>query len=67
MLHRLKRAWKLSNKTPEALLKLTDEQIEAIPDRGDGKAVFISEGTIAEHEEYEKEKKGLKGIFGIGK
>lgn len=32
---------------------------------GDGKAEFLGEGTTQEFEEAEREKKGLKGIFGL--
>lgn len=32
---------------------------------GDGNAAFISEGTEKEFKDFEDEKKGLKGIFGI--
>lgn len=37
------------------------------PVEGDGKAVFIDEGTEADWLEQEKEDQGLLGIFGLGK
>lgn len=58
----------LSKKDPETLKKLenlTPEQLASVPEEGDGKAVFFGEGTHAEFEEMEREKKGLKGIFGL--
>ena len=58
--------WELSKKNPEYLNTITKEQIEAIPNRGDGKAVFFGEGTEEEWKEEERERKGFKGIFGIG-
>lgn len=67
MFNRIKRAWQLSNKNPEYLEKLTDEQIQTIPDKGNGKAVFITDGSVEDHEEFEREEKGFKGIFGLGK
>lgn len=57
--------WNLSQKDPEFLDKLTDEQIEIIPNAGDGKAVFISQGSEEEFKEFENEEKGIKGIFGL--
>lgn len=68
MLQRLKRFWQLSKKDPKALEKLeklTDEEMAYIPEIGDGKAVFFSEGTEEEFKEMEKEDKGFKGIFGL--
>jgi len=57
--------WKLSQKDPEILNNLTEEQIEAIPDAGDGKAVFIPLGSEEEFKQFENEEKGIKGIFGL--
>ncbi len=68
MLKRIKRLMELSKKDPAALKRLeglSDEQVATIPEAGDGKAVFISQGTEEEYREYEKEKRGLKGIFGL--
>lgn len=61
--------YKLAKKDPEALQKLenlTPEQLATVPEEGDGKAVFFGEGTHEEFEELEREKKGLKGLFGMG-
>ena len=69
MFNRVKRMWKLSQKNPEELNKLLDvpdEVLKSVPSAGDGKAVFIPEGTEAEHEKFEQEEKGMKNIFGIG-
>jgi Mg2+/Co2+ transporter CorB len=64
MLKRLKRMWNLSQKDPEILNNLTEEQINQIPNVGDGKAVFIPQGSEEDFKEFEKEEKGFKGIFG---
>lgn len=66
MLQRLKKIIKLSTKDLSKVDALSDEQIDAIPDEGDGKAVYFGEGTEEELREQEREDKGLKGIFGIG-
>ena len=66
MLDRLKRLWKLSKKDPIALDKLigisldslTDEQIEKLPDAGDGKAEFLGEGTEEEYLEMKRKDDG---------
>lgn len=68
ILKRLNRLWKLSNKDPKALNKLenlSDEQMAVIPEIGNGKAVFIGQGTEEEFKQMEKEDKGFKGIFGL--
>lgn len=62
---RLTKAWKLATKDQEKLDALTTEQIDAMPDMGDGKAVFLGEGSEEDYKEQEKEDKGLKGIFGL--
>ena len=67
MFNRLKRLWALSQKDEKALKKLMDltpEELDYLPPQGDGKAVFISEGTTEEFEEQEKKDKGLWGLFG---
>jgi len=54
MYKKIKRLWTLANKDPKALETLealSDEQIAAIPDAGDGKAVFIGPGTEEEFRE----------------
>jgi len=59
MFKRLKNLYKLSKKDQKILDKLTDEQIDLIPDEGDGKAVFFGEGSEEEFKEQELEDKGL--------
>lgn len=62
MYKRLKRFWQLSKKDPKAieiLEKLTEEDLAFIPEAGDGKAVFFSEGTMEDFEEQKKEDSGL--------
>lgn len=65
MFNRIKRMYELSKKDPKALDDLTDEQIEKLPDVGDGGAVFFGEGTEEEFKLMKEEDKGLKGIFGL--
>lgn len=68
MFNRLRKLWKLTKKDQKALEKLeslNDEQITAIPDEPDGKAVFFGTPTEKEFKELEREDKGLKGIFGL--
>lgn len=63
MLKRIKRMIELSKKDPEALKvleNLTEEQLDQIPEAGDGKAVFIGEGTHEEWEDQKKEDEGTK-------
>lgn len=66
MLNRIKRLIKLSKKDPKALERLTDKELEAVPEAGDGKAVFFGQGTQQEWDDEQKARKGLpKRIFGI--
>jgi hypothetical protein len=68
MFHRAKRLWKLSQKNPEALEKLLDipdTVLKNVPEAGDGKAEFIPMGSEEEFKEYERESRGLKGVFGL--
>ncbi len=65
MLKRLRRMWNLSQKDPEILNNLTEEQINQIPNVGDGKAEFIPQGSEEEFKQFENEEKGIKGIFGL--
>lgn len=67
MMNRLKRLIALSKKDPQAIAALTDVQVDALPDAPDGKAVFIGQGTAADYQEQEREDKGLKGLFGLGR
>ncbi len=62
MLQRLKRAWKLSKVSAEEQPSLAAK----LEQEGDGKAEFLGEGSHEEYEEQEREKKGLKNVFGIG-
>lgn len=64
MFKRLKRIIELSKKDHKLVDKFTDEVITNLPDEGDGKGVFFSEGTRQEFEEQEKKDKGLFGLFG---
>lgn len=67
LLNKIKRLWKLSGKDPKALeefMQLSDKEIMDLPDE-DTKAVFISEGSVEEYKDYQNEKKGIKGIFGL--
>ena len=69
IIKRIKRMYQLSKKEPEALKKLenlTDEQLDFIPDEGDGNAIFIGEGTQEEFKEMIEEDKGFKNLFGKG-
>lgn len=66
MFKRVKRLLELSKKDPIALQKLTDEQLDSIPEAGDGKAEFLGVGTLEEFEEQErKDKFGVKKLFGL--
>lgn len=65
MFKRLKKLIALSRKDPKALKvleDLTEEQLALVPEEelGDGKAVFISQGTNEEFLEQEKEDAGMK-------
>lgn len=63
MLNRFKRAWKLSKKDMKVLENLTPEQINEIPEAGNGKAVFFGEGTEEEYDELQKKDSGLIGWY----
>jgi hypothetical protein len=58
MLNKLKRAyrlWTLANKDPEylkAIEGLSKEDIKNIPDRGDGRAIFIPYMSEEERDKY---------------
>lgn len=68
MFKRLQRFWQLTKKDPKALErleKLTEEEMSYIPEIGNGKAVFLGEGTEEEFNEQEKRDKGIFGIFGL--
>lgn len=65
MLKRIKRLWQLSKRDKKLVDKLTLDEIVSIPLEGDGKAVFIGEGTQEEFEEQEKKDKGLFNLFRV--
>lgn len=67
MFNRVKRFWQLSNKDPKAVeqaMSLTKEDLDYMPEIGDGNAVFFGEGTEQEYKDQLEEDKGFKGIFG---
>lgn len=64
---KLRRLWRLSNKDENAIsdfMKLSDKEIMNLPDENE-KAEFISLGSNEEFKDFDNEKKGIKGIFGI--
>ena len=66
ILKRIKRIVELSKKDQKALEvleNLTPEQLEQIPDEGDGKAVFFAQATEKDFVEFEREQTGLKGWY----
>lgn len=68
MFKRIRRMWELSSKDPDVLEKyekMSPEEIETIPEasKGDGKAVFLGEGTTEEFIEQERADKGLAGWY----
>lgn len=66
MFKRIRQMWRLSNKDEEVLERLetlTPEEINAIPDKGNGKAVFLGEGTQEEFVEQERKDAGLAGWY----
>ena len=63
MFQRIKRLIKLSKKDPKVIEALTEQQIDNIPETGDGKAVFFSQGTLEEYKELQKEDSGLKAWY----
>lgn len=63
MLKRIRRLWKLTQKEPteiDKFMKLSDKEIMAMPDEGDGNAVFISQGTQKDYDDFLKEEDGTK-------
>lgn len=66
MFQRLKRYWQLTKKDPKALErleKLTEEDMAYIPEIGDSKAVFFSEGSTEEFDDFQKEESGMKAWY----
>lgn len=56
--------WQLSNKDPKAieiLETLTPEQLEVIPEEGNGEAIFFGPGSEQEFKELQLEDSGMKG------
>ena len=63
---RVKTLWNLSRKDETALKtleSLTPDQLAEVPERGDGKAVFFSEGTEEEFLEQERKDSGMSGWY----
>jgi hypothetical protein len=61
-----KRLWDLSSKDAEylkAIEGLTKEDIQAIPESGDGKAVFIPLMSESQRDEYLREQEPKLGKF----
>ena len=58
MINRIKKLWSLSRRDPEELDKLL-ELPDSVIDEGDGKAVFFSEGTPEDYQEFLKEQEGI--------
>jgi len=54
MLTRIKKLWQLSKKNLNALDEISLEEIEKLPNTGNGKAIFIPMMTQPEYEEYIK-------------
>lgn len=80
MFKRLQNLWELSQYRPKSKRKhefvdvdgkagtlepVTELVLEK--DTGDVKAEFIGAGTQEEFEQFQRDEKGFKGIFGIGK
>lgn len=59
MINRIKKILELSKKDPKVIDSILKEDIEKLPDEGDGNAVFFGEGTHEEFEEFEKEESGM--------
>lgn len=57
--------YNLSKKDPKKVEELlsTPEVIDKLPDAGDGNGVYLSEGTQADFEEWEKEQSGLNAFL----
>lgn len=65
MLERIKRVkkyWDLAKKNPKKIDELLNNQelIDKIPDEGDGRGVYLSEGTEKDFEDFQNEQSGLK-------
>lgn len=66
MIKKIKRLWQLSKKKPEeidVLLSLKDKEIELLEDEEKGKAVFFSEATDEDYEQFLKEESGLSKFY----
>lgn len=53
--------WALSKKDPKVLEALTKDQVDNIPEAGDGNAVFFGEGSEDEWKEEQDRRKGFLG------
>lgn len=62
---RLRKMWNMTSKEKSAIDSLTEKEIDALPNTGNGKAQFFTEGTQKDLEEFEREQTGFKGIFGL--
>lgn len=66
MLNRIRQLWRLSNKEPEAiekLLAISRDEVELIPDLGDGRAEFMTDGNQEEYDEFNKERTGWNKFY----
>jgi len=60
MFQRIRRIIALSKKDPQKVDALIESGVtETLPEAGDGKAVFFSEGTEEEYEQLKKEDSGM--------
>lgn len=62
MLSKLRNMWALAKKDPkqlEQLLETPKNVLEQIPEQGDGKAIFFSEGTEKDYEKFQNEQSGM--------
>lgn len=64
MFKRIKRIIQLSKKDHKRIDELTDDVISSVSLEGDGKGVYLGEGTVEEFEDQQKKDKGLFGLFG---
>lgn len=67
MFKRLQKLYKLSKKDPKALAvleNLTEEQLALVPEElEDVKAVFFSEGSEKDYEDFKREEDGTKSWY----
>jgi hypothetical protein len=68
MIRRIKNLWNLSQYKPEreaSPVGTVSSRINLVKDTPPVKAEFISTGTQEEYEEFQREEKGFRGIFGL--